>query len=114
MRVLRGFGIFVGVLVILAVGLYGPVTLLAPLPDAKMSIRSVELDSAGTPPALPDVGATAVTESAKGPVLAQSGETESVPMAGIAKVLLTLVCSTPNPCLPMATAKPSPSRRATF
>ncbi|WP_167131557.1 hypothetical protein [Paramicrobacterium chengjingii] len=100
MRVLRGFGIFVGVLVILAVGLYGPVTLLAPLPDAKMASRSVELDSTGTPPVLPDVGATAITESAKGPVLAQSGETESVPMAGIAKVLLALVVLDAKPMTP--------------
>ncbi|WP_166998346.1 hypothetical protein [Paramicrobacterium fandaimingii] len=100
MRVLRGFGIFAGVLVILAVGLYGPVTLLAPLPDADMSVHHVELDSTGTPPALPEVGATAIADSAEGPVLAQSGESEPVPMAGIAKVLMALVVLDAKPMTP--------------
>ncbi|MCW4459373.1 D-alanyl-D-alanine carboxypeptidase family protein [Microbacterium sp. MPKO10] len=91
MRVLRGFGIFVGVLVILAVGLYGPATLLAPLPPATMTAHTVQLDSDGTPPALPDDGASAIAESSEGPVIARAGDDAPLPMAGIAKVITALV-----------------------
>lgn len=100
MRVVRGFGIFVGVLVILAVGLYGPATLLAPLPDATMTVREVDLDTGGSPPALPNEGASAIAESAEASVIAHAGETEAVPMAGIAKVVTALVVLEAKPMEP--------------
>ncbi|PFG31484.1 D-alanyl-D-alanine carboxypeptidase family protein [Paramicrobacterium agarici] len=97
MRVLRAFGIAIGALVILAVGLYAPATLLAPLPNATMAERDVTESTDGTPPALPDAGASAIAESAEGPVIARAGESEPVPMAGIAKVVTALVVLDAHP-----------------
>ncbi len=87
----RAIGIAAGTVVILAVGLYGPATLLAPLPHAEMTATKVERDSNGTPPVLPEAGASALTESADGPVMVTAGDSEQLPMAGIAKVLTALV-----------------------
>ncbi|TFB68180.1 hypothetical protein E3O06_16915 [Cryobacterium glaciale] len=111
----RFVGILVGTVVILAVGVYGPATLLGPLP-AVTATKSIPGDSvtAPTPPTLSANGASAIavlaatTSSASGttstgatgadstgtavpPPIAVAGTTEALPMASIAKVVTALV-----------------------
>ena len=108
----RLVGILVGTVVILAVGVYGPATLLGPLP-AVTATKVVPDDSvtAPTPPTLSTNGAsaiavlTATTSTASGttstgtdstgtavpPPIASAGSTAALPMASIAKVVTALV-----------------------
>ena len=108
----RLVGILVGTVVILAAGVYGPATLLGPLP-AVTATKVVPDDSvtAPTPPTLSTNGAsaiavlTATTSTASGttstgtdstgtavpPPIASAGSTAALPMASIAKVVTALV-----------------------
>ncbi|RWZ51927.1 hypothetical protein ELQ90_07575 [Labedella phragmitis] len=96
MGVGRGIGIAAGTLAILAVGLYGPATLLGPLPDATATAIEPPAE-AGSAPVLPETGASAVTEGAEAPAMALSGDTEPVPMAAATKVVTALVVLDAHP-----------------
>ncbi|PWC08236.1 D-alanyl-D-alanine carboxypeptidase family protein [Mycetocola zhujimingii] len=92
MGVARGLGIFAGTLVILGAGLYGPVTLVGPLPAASVTALPASApDAASVPPALPTTGASAVTEAPDTAPLAVAGTPDAVPMAGITKTITALV-----------------------
>lgn len=88
----RFFGILFGVVVILGIGVYGPVTLLAPLPAVHAEVLTPANPAADTkPPTLPTDGASAVIAVGETKPLAVAGTTEAVPIAGIAKVIAALV-----------------------
>ncbi|RWZ61179.1 hypothetical protein ELQ92_09100 [Labedella populi] len=90
MGVRRFIGVTAGTLAILAVGLYGPATLLGPLPEA----RATHLEPAapaGSPPVLPETGASAVTERPEDSPISVAGDTAPVPMAAATKVITALV-----------------------
>lgn len=92
MGVARGLGIFAGTLVILAAGVYGPATLVGPLPAASVTqLPASSPDASAVPPALPTTGATAITEGVDSAPLAVAGAAEPVPMAGITKTITALV-----------------------
>ncbi|GGE86819.1 D-alanyl-D-alanine carboxypeptidase family protein [Mycetocola zhadangensis] len=92
MGVARGFGIFAGTLVILGAGVYGPATLVGPLPAASVSnLPAASPDATAVPPALPMTGASAVVEGADLAPIAVAGEATPVPMAGITKTITALV-----------------------
>ena len=90
MGVARGLGILAGTVVILGLGVYGPATLLGPLPAASATRVALEESAAAVPPVLPASGSSAVAESAAAP-LATAGGLEAVPMAGITKTITALV-----------------------
>ncbi len=104
----RLIGITVGALAILLVGVYGPATLLGPLPTVSATEVSPAAAPAGAfPPALPDRGGSAVVaqetsvpgEAAVPPAasitatapLAVSGVSGALPMAAAAKIVTALV-----------------------
>ncbi len=95
-------GVTVGALVILAIGIYGPATLLGPLPTVTATLVTPPADAANpSPPALPTAGASAVaaldtttskaTEPDAAPPLAIGGTAEALPMASAAKIVTALV-----------------------
>jgi serine-type D-Ala-D-Ala carboxypeptidase (penicillin-binding protein 5/6) len=95
----RFLGVTAGALVILALGVYGPATLLGPLP----AVRATRLTPAATaanpsPPALPAAGASAVIPLAANGArrtdaepLAVAGSVDPLPMASAAKLVTALV-----------------------
>ena len=84
--------IVIGVFVILALGLYGPATLVGPLPAATAAVTGAGGEAAVTgAPALPETGATALVSDASVSVLASAGLTEPVPIGGSAKIITALV-----------------------
>lgn len=108
----RFLGILTGTVVILGVGVYGPATLLGPLPAATMTLVTPEaVVSTLSPPVLPAAGASAVvtlgvtspaddTDAAADATppavetvapIAVGGTAEALPMASIAKVITALV-----------------------
>lgn len=116
----RFVGILTGTVVILGVGVYGPATLLGPLPAATMTLVTPEaVVSPLSPPALPAAGASAIVtlgvtspasddvdssasnaetgtnapaaEAAETTPIAVGGSAEALPMASIAKVVTALV-----------------------
>ena len=93
----RFFGVTAGALVILALGVYGPATLLGPLPAVRATILTPPAAPANpSPPALPATGASAVIplESAgrsDAEPLAVAGNTDPMPMASAAKLVTALV-----------------------
>ena len=92
MGVARGFGIFAGTLIILGAGIYGPATLVGPLPAASVTnLPASSPDALAVPPVLPATGATAVLESVDLAPIAVAGESAPVPMAGITKIITALV-----------------------
>lgn len=91
MGVARGLGILAGTVVIFGLGAYGPATLLGPLPAASVSRVELADPVAAVPPALPETGSSAVTDSPTSATLASAGGTEAVPMAGITKTITALV-----------------------
>jgi len=93
----RGIGIFAGTVVILGVGVYGPATLLGPLPAASVSRVALTEPTPAIPPALPTVGASAVALSATGSPLATAGAVEALPMASITKTITALVVLDKHP-----------------
>ena len=88
----RFIGILIGVVVILGIGVYGPVTLLAPLLAVHAEVLSPANPAADAkPPALPAEGASAVIAVGETKPFAVAGTTDAVPIAGIAKVIAALV-----------------------
>lgn len=93
----RLIGATVGALVILAIGIYGPATLLGPLPVVTATLVT-PTDGADnlSPPVLPTGGASAVAAfdatalDASAP-MAVAGTTDALPMASIAKIVTALV-----------------------
>lgn len=85
--------IAVAALVALAtLGAYVPLTLLAPLEDARATVQSVEpAPRPATSPALPGFGSTAIGAVGFDGVLAQEGDTAPRPIASISKVVTALV-----------------------
>ncbi|GGF39245.1 D-alanyl-D-alanine carboxypeptidase family protein [Subtercola lobariae] len=91
-RIRRGIFIGVGALIILAVGVYGPITLVGPLPAATAAVLGA--DNTLTPPApptLPQTGASGIIADGSTAVLASSGISDPVPLGGTAKVITALV-----------------------
>lgn len=99
----RFIGITVGALVILGLGVYGPATLLGPLPDVQMATTTPSTAAdVVSPPVLPVEGASAVIGLSSGaggeadvePLsepLAVAGALEAAPMASVAKIITALV-----------------------
>jgi D-alanyl-D-alanine carboxypeptidase (penicillin-binding protein 5/6) len=89
-------GTTIGTLLILGLGVYGPATLLGPLPDVSTSaIAPPEPET--SPPLLPAVGASALAEVPGRTPLAVAGETDAVPMAAATKVVAALVVLDAHP-----------------
>ncbi|MDJ0337170.1 hypothetical protein [Cryobacterium sp. PH31-O1] len=110
LRVGRLVGILIGTVVILGVGVYGPATLLGPLPTVTATRATPTGNAtAPTPPVLSPNGASAIavlaatTSDASGTTstgadgaetstpIAVAGTAEALPMASIAKVVTALV-----------------------
>ncbi|SDN89391.1 D-alanyl-D-alanine carboxypeptidase (penicillin-binding protein 5/6) [Cryobacterium flavum] len=106
----RLVGILVGTVVILGFGVYGPATLLGPLPPVTaFTVTPAATATAPTPPVLPANGASAITvlaattSDASGTTstraegsqpsapIAVAGTAEALPLASIAKVVTALV-----------------------
>ena len=103
----RLVGILVGTVVILGIGVYGPATLLGPLPAVTATtVTPAASAAAPTPPVLSANGASAIAvlaattsdgsgTTSTGPgvsePLAVAGTAEALPMASIAKVVTALV-----------------------
>ncbi|TDW31275.1 hypothetical protein [Cryobacterium psychrophilum] len=106
----RFIGVLVGTVAILAVGVYGPLTLLGPLPSATATLLPPPAPAAiVSPPALPTAGTSAVTAlrvdesgSIVAPTIpaapiAAAGSTTPLPLAAIAKVITALVAFDAKP-----------------
>ncbi|BDZ63169.1 D-alanyl-D-alanine carboxypeptidase family protein [Agromyces mangrovi Wang et al. 2018] len=111
---LRAVLIALGALAIIALGLYGPATLLGPLP--RVSVQAVDpgAQAAGSVSVeLPEAGASAVVvvdpdspeTAAESVTLAEAGLEEAVPFAGVAKLVLAL---TVLEAQPLAAGEPGP------
>ncbi|MBB5641544.1 D-alanyl-D-alanine carboxypeptidase family protein [Cryobacterium roopkundense] len=100
----RFIGVLLGTVAILAVGVYGPATLLGPLPAATVTLLPPPAAEANvSPPALPVAGTSAVAAltvndsgtieapTAALPPIATGGSAEPLPLASIAKVITALV-----------------------
>ncbi len=113
-RVGRFIGVLTGTVVILGVGLYGPATLLGPLPSASVTFLAPPSVSAATSrPVLPTSGASAIialsptepdaattTVSTWADPLATAGVTTALPMASAAKLITALVTLDAHPLAP--------------
>jgi D-alanyl-D-alanine carboxypeptidase (penicillin-binding protein 5/6) len=99
-KALRAIGIAVGAVLILGIGVYGPATLVGPLPTASASVADLPTELSGAiSPAVPGTGASAIVADVATPVLASSGIEEAVPIAGAAKVVTALVVLSEKPLL---------------
>ncbi len=88
----RIVGVTIGALVILALGVYGPATLLGPLPQVEAQVLTPPApETVVNPPVLPETGASAITGAATEAPLAVAGNSGPLPIAGIAKVITALV-----------------------
>jgi D-alanyl-D-alanine carboxypeptidase (penicillin-binding protein 5/6) len=97
-KALRALVIVVGVVVILGIGVYGPATLVGPLPQATSTLAESPGEVAGAiTPAVPQTGASAIVADVATPVLATGGIAEAVPIAGAAKVITALVVLSEKP-----------------
>ncbi|KFF59909.1 hypothetical protein JF66_08135 [Cryobacterium sp. MLB-32] len=115
----RFIGVLVGTVAILAVGVYGPATLLGPLPAATATLLPAPTAS-GTvsPPVLPVAGTSAVSAltvsdsgALEAPVtplapIAAGGTADPLPLASIAKVITALVVLDEKP---LAAGEPGPA-----
>ncbi len=92
--------------VILGLGLYGPATLVGPLPstDAVIDEPSDILPTMGAP-TVPQTGASAIATD-DGTIFASGGDTAPVPLGGVTKVITALVVLDAKPIEP---GKPGPS-----
>lgn len=108
MGLARGLGILAGTVVILGLGVYGPATLLGPLPAASVSRVALAEPEPATPPALPTAGASAVALSATDAPLATAGQVEAMPMASITKTITALVVLDRHPLADGATGPTVP------
>jgi len=88
----RRIAVFGGAALVLASSIYLPLTLLAPLKPAVVTVAA-PVESASDVPALafPGYGASAIGAVGYPGVLAQSGATTPLPMASITKVITALV-----------------------
>jgi serine-type D-Ala-D-Ala carboxypeptidase (penicillin-binding protein 5/6) len=78
--------------VLLAIAIYVPMTLLAPLKAVAASVDAPAIaPTAAAAPAWPSYGASAVGAVGYPQATAQSGRTDAVPMASISKVITALV-----------------------
>ncbi|WP_378145714.1 D-alanyl-D-alanine carboxypeptidase family protein [Cnuibacter sp. UC19_7] len=91
-KAIRVVVVVLGAVLILAVGVYGPATLVGPLPTAEASTvdPSAEVAPAGLP-TMPTEGASAVIGADSTAPLAAAGLTEAVPLGGTVKVITALV-----------------------
>jgi len=102
-RVGRSLGIALGALVILGAGIYGPATLLGPLPAATVTVLSPPPPAATLArPVLPAVGASALLQSAADEPFATGGSEKALPMASAAKLVEALVVLRSKPLEPGA------------
>ncbi|PPF63685.1 D-alanyl-D-alanine carboxypeptidase [Clavibacter michiganensis] len=89
-----------GILVVVAValGLYVPAALAAPLPTAQLEL-TVPTPPAAEPArlALPGIGSGAIAEEGSGEFLGESGQTGPVPIASVTKVVTALVVLEAHP-----------------
>lgn len=97
-RLGRSLGIALGALVILGAGIYGPATLLGPLPTAELTPLSPAAPAASpAAPALPTAGASALVHGAADDPFATGGTDEARPMASAAKLVTALVVLAAKP-----------------
>ncbi|MCS5718657.1 hypothetical protein N1027_10975 [Herbiconiux sp. CPCC 205763] len=97
-KAVRAVIVLVGVFVILGLGLYGPATLVGPLPSASASVDETTGGAATTAsPTMPATGASAIVADVATPVIASAGLTEAVPMGGSAKIITALVVLAAKP-----------------
>lgn len=102
-RVGRSLGIALGALIILGAGMYGPATLLGPLPAAQLTLLSPAPPAAEpAPPALPARGASALLRGVGDAPFASAGAKEALPMASAAKLVEALVVLESKPLEPGA------------
>ena len=128
----RLIGILVGTLVILGVGVYGPATLLGPLPPAEVELSTPAAPVTASTPVMPvagtsgilaitplggetddtettdtDTAATAETAPALGvDPIATGGGSDALPMASVAKIITALVVLDAKP---LAVGEPGPA-----
>ncbi|WEO75859.1 hypothetical protein BJQ94_10735 [Cryobacterium sp. SO2] len=126
----RLIGILVGTLVILAIGVYGPATLLGPLPAAQVSVTTPDAPVTASTPVLPAAGTsgilaitplaaaddaaaddTASTDADADASLgvdpiATGGGSDPLPMASAAKIITALVVLDAKP---LAIGEPGPA-----
>jgi D-alanyl-D-alanine carboxypeptidase (penicillin-binding protein 5/6) len=105
-RINRALGITLVAVLILAIGLYGPATLVGPLPSTAAVIDDASdiVPTLGAP-TVPQTGASAIATS-DGTILASGGEGAAVPLGGVTKVITALVVLDEKPIEP---GKPGPS-----
>lgn len=90
--------VFGGLLLTLTTLVYLPLTLLAPLQVAEVTITAPEEPTPSVPAlAFPGYGASAIGAVGYPGVLAQSGSTDALPMASITKVITALVVLDAHP-----------------
>ncbi|RFA14589.1 hypothetical protein B7R21_05985 [Subtercola boreus] len=95
-RIRRGVVIAIGAVVILGIGVYGPATLLGPLPAATARVLdTAAITPAAAAPALPSTGASGVTVADETAAAATSGAAAATPAAA------------GTPATPGATAQPT-------
>ncbi|WP_440709681.1 hypothetical protein [Herbiconiux sp. YIM B11900] len=91
-KALRAVVVLLGVVVILALGLYGPATLVGPLPAATASVAGSTGEApVSAAPVVPETGASAIVADVASAPFATGGLTEAVPIGGSAKVITALV-----------------------
>jgi D-alanyl-D-alanine carboxypeptidase (penicillin-binding protein 5/6) len=94
----RIIGITIGVFVILGVGVYGPATLVGPLPPATATVEDAPAQAPVTgAPTVPQTGASAIVAPGTAGTLASGGITDAVPIGGAAKVITALVALDAKP-----------------
>ncbi|SDZ29278.1 D-alanyl-D-alanine carboxypeptidase family protein [Herbiconiux ginsengi] len=97
-KAVRAVVVVLGVFVILALGLYGPATLVGPLPPANASVdETVSGAATSVTPTMPTTGASAIVADVATPVIASAGLTDAVPMGGSAKIITALVVLAAKP-----------------
>ncbi|TFC84545.1 hypothetical protein E3T28_09610 [Cryobacterium sinapicolor] len=103
-RPARVIGAAIGALVILSVGVYGPATLLGPLPEATATVIAPAADeTVPVPPALPPTGGSAVIGLSRVTPTPAAPETTVLDVDALATTLPLAVAGTADP-LPMAAA----------
>lgn len=103
----RRIVVFGGLLLVLSLGFYLPMTLLAPLRAADaVVVEHVEEPGAAAAPSLPGYGASAIGAVDFPGVLAAAGDTAPLPMASITKVVTALTVLDAHP---LAVGDPGPS-----
>jgi D-alanyl-D-alanine carboxypeptidase (penicillin-binding protein 5/6) len=102
----------VGVAVVLAVGFYLPITLLAPVGAvAAAPVRFSVPTMSAQAFSLPTYGASAISAVVFGGLLAQGGSTKPLPIASITKIITTLVVLQKKP---LAAGQPGPAIQFTL